>query len=485
MQLSNLVRLVVFIGMTVAVALHAPPALVIVLAALGTSGGVAYRPASSALLPKLVGESGLAPAMAFLSTLYSLAIVAGPALGAAVLAFGSPALAFAINAATFGVSSLFLRAITSRSAGLGGEAEVPPSSWRMFVDGLAALRDTPYVPVLTLLCVVGALAYGAETVLLVVYAEEQLGVGADGYGYLIAGAGAGGVAAGLFCARLAGRRAVAVVTTVSCGLSSGGLLLYAGTSLFAVALAIAVLTGMALVVSEVVTDLAITRAAPGDLLGRVYGALEGIATAGTVLGAALAPVTISAFGLEFGMLAFGGIAAVITLATFPRLRSLDRAALAAVDARASRLRLLTVVGVLNGAAPSALEQLAEHSTEVAVPKDVEVVRQGAAADAFYIVVEGTLTVLLSREGTRPEPVRTLGAGDWFGEIGLLERVPRTATVRSDTPCRLLRIGAEEFFEALTRDQRMFGPLNESASARLAFTHPAWRNRREQDTGSQT
>jgi CRP-like cAMP-binding protein len=168
---------------------------------------------------------------------------------------------------------------------------------------------------------------------------------------------------------------------------------------------------------------------------------------------------------------------------YPRLRSLDRAALAAVDARASRLRLLTVVGVLNGAAPSALEQLAEYSTEVTVPGGVEVVRQGDAADAFYIVVEGTLTVLLTKEGATAEPVRTLGTGDWFGEIGLLERVPRTATVRSDTACRLLRIGGQEFFEALTRNPVMFGPLNQSATARLAYTHPSWRSGRDQDSGS--
>src|SRR3712207_3846973 len=47
MQLSNIVRLVIFTGMTVAVVLQASPAVVIVLAALGTASGVAYRPASS------------------------------------------------------------------------------------------------------------------------------------------------------------------------------------------------------------------------------------------------------------------------------------------------------------------------------------------------------------------------------------------------------------------------------------------------------
>ena len=483
MLLSNLTRMVIFAGMTVAVALEASAPMVIVLAALATAAGAPYRPASSALLPQLVGEGRLAPAMALLSTLYSVALVAGPALGAAVLAFGPPAIAFGINAATFGVSSIFLRAITMRSSGMGSRAEAPPSAWRMFTDGLRAVRDTPYVPVVTLLCFVGAVGYGAETVLLVQYAVQQLGVGADGYGLLIAASGVGGIAAGVFCARLAGRRTVAGVTTVSCGLTTAGLLLYAGTSMLAVAVAIAVLTGMSLVVAEVITDVAVTRAAPGEVLGRIYGAFDSIAVVGTVLGALTAPALTSIFGVRIALLLVGAVTTALTIAVFPWLRRLDRAAASAVEARASRVRLFAEVAVFTGAAPPALEQLAEAATEVTVPAGREVVRQEAPADAFYIVVEGDLAVLLSRDGAEPAPVRTLGPGDWFGEIGLLERVPRTATVRSNTPCRLLRIGGDEFFDALTRHPGMYGPLREGAAARLAYTHPSWPSRGEQPTHS--
>ncbi len=481
MLLSNLTRLLIFAGMTGAVALQVPVLVMIVLAALATAAGAPYRPASSALLPEMVGESRLAPAMAFLSFLYSVALVAGPALGAAVLAFGPPALAFGINAAAFGVSSIFLRAITIRSGHLSGAADTPPSAWRMFTDGIQAVRDTPYVPIVTLLCFVGALGYGAETVLLVVYAEQQLGVGADGYGILVAASGVGGMAAGVFCARLARRRTVAAVTTVSCGLSTAGLLLYAGTSLLAVAVAIAILTGVGTVVADVIIDVAITRTARGEVLGRIYGALEGIAVAGIVLGAVTAPALTSTLGVRLALVLFGTATTVITVAAFPRLRRLDRAAAAPVQARASRLLLLAEVAVFKGAPPPALEQLAESSTKVTVAKNIEVVRQGDPADAFYIVIDGDLTVLLSRDGAKPAAVRTLGAGDWFGEIGLLERVPRTATVRSDTTCQLLRIGGEDFFDALTMHPGIYGALREGAAARLAYTHPLWPSGGEQPT----
>lgn len=472
MLVSNLIRFAIFSAMTVVVALGSSAAVVVTLAALATVAGAPYRPASSALLPTLVGESRLAPAMAFLSTLFSVALVAGPALGAAILAFGPPALAFGINAATFAVSSVFLRAITVRSDGLGRDAETPPTAWRMFIDGMRAVRDTPYVPVVTLLCYIGAVGYGAETVLLVLYAEQQLGVGADGYGLLVAGAGVGGVAAGTFCARLAGRPTVAGLTTASCGLASAGLLLYAGTSLLLVAVAISVATGAALVVADVVTDVAITRAASGSVLGRIYGAIEGISVAGTVTGALLAPALTSVLGVRSALVVFGAVTTVAGLATFPRLRQLDRATAATVHARAARLHRLAAAAVFDGAGPSALEQLAESSTEIAVPARVNVVSEGEPADAFYVVVEGTLTVLLSGAGA-DKPVRTLDAGDWFGEIGLLERVPRTATVRSDTPCQLVRVGGEEFVDALTTYPALNGPLRAGATARLAHTHPSW------------
>jgi MFS family permease len=135
--------------------------------------------------------------------------------------------------------------------------------------------------------------------------EQQLGVGADGYGILVAASGVGGMAAGVSCARLARRRRVAAVTTVSCALSTVGLLLYAGTSLLAVALAIAVLTGMGIVVADVVIDVAITRAARGDVLGRIFGALEGVQVAGIVLGAVTAPALTSILGVRLALVLFG------------------------------------------------------------------------------------------------------------------------------------------------------------------------------------
>jgi CRP-like cAMP-binding protein len=65
------------------------------------------------------------------------------------------------------------------------------------------------------------------------------------------------------------------------------------------------------------------------------------------------------------------------------------------------------------------------------------------------------------------------AGAYFGEIGLLERIPRTATVTSVGPSRLLRLDGEQFLAALT-DAPASASLLEGARGRLARTHPSRR-----------
>jgi CRP-like cAMP-binding protein len=65
----------------------------------------------------------------------------------------------------------------------------------------------------------------------------------------------------------------------------------------------------------------------------------------------------------------------------------------------------------------------------------------------------------------------LGAGDYFGEIGLIERIPRTATVTATTKAVLLRIDGAAFLDALTQSAPS-AALLDGASLRLRRTHPS-------------
>jgi CRP/FNR family cyclic AMP-dependent transcriptional regulator len=60
-----------------------------------------------------------------------------------------------------------------------------------------------------------------------------------------------------------------------------------------------------------------------------------------------------------------------------------------------------------------------------------------------VIVSGTVTV--ERDGAK---INALKAGDFFGEIAVIDRGPRTATVTADTPCRLLVINHRDFLSLI-------------------------------------
>jgi CRP-like cAMP-binding protein len=86
-----------------------------------------------------------------------------------------------------------------------------------------------------------------------------------------------------------------------------------------------------------------------------------------------------------------------------------------------------------------LERVGELADEVEVGLDTVLAEQGRVGHEFFIVLEGRVMVLDGRT-----PVRTLGPGEFFGEIALIESVPRTATVRAEGIVQLLVIGHREF-----------------------------------------
>jgi CRP/FNR family cyclic AMP-dependent transcriptional regulator len=95
----------------------------------------------------------------------------------------------------------------------------------------------------------------------------------------------------------------------------------------------------------------------------------------------------------------------------------------------ARLKAIPVFASLD---EQTLLRVAIFASEVSHPAGRELVRQGDYAREFMAIEEGEVDVL--RDGER---IATLGAGDFFGEIGVLEKTRRTATVVATTPVRLV------------------------------------------------
>jgi hypothetical protein len=159
----------------------------------------------------------------------------------------------------------------------------------------------------------------------------------------------------------------------------------------------------------------------------------------------LVPVIVGTLGLRWALVVAGGALLAVTFAAVPRLRGLDRRAEATRRELAPRVELLERLGVFDGAPRQQLETMAAALEGRAVPAGAAVVTEGEQADAFYLVRSGGLAVLSAGErGGEPARVNTLGPGDYFGEIGLLERIPRTATVRAETDTLVWRLAGDDF-----------------------------------------
>ena len=123
--------------------------------------------------------------------------------------------------------------------------------------------------------------------------------------------------------------------------------------------------------------------------------------------------------------------------------------------------ILARVQLFDGVSRLALERLAGTLQVLKVSRGDIIIQQGDAPDDLYVVRSGDLTV--AKNG---EPVATLGADDWFGEIGLLRQVPRTATVRAAGNAELWRIRGADFLSAVNESALPATALLEGISTRL-------------------
>jgi NTE family protein len=107
--------------------------------------------------------------------------------------------------------------------------------------------------------------------------------------------------------------------------------------------------------------------------------------------------------------------------------------------------------MLAGLSQALRHKLAAHSTWVSVPAGSWLFRQGDDGDSLYVVHSGRLEVVI--EGASAEVARVLTAGSVVGELALLTREPRSASVRARRDSELLQVTSTDFAELLSHEPR--------------------------------
>ncbi|MCG8591754.1 MAG: Crp/Fnr family transcriptional regulator [Proteobacteria bacterium] len=95
-----------------------------------------------------------------------------------------------------------------------------------------------------------------------------------------------------------------------------------------------------------------------------------------------------------------------------------------------------------------LDTIASHLIERRYPKQTVIVEEGLAGDYMYIIREGRVKVTKTSEDGREKIMGFLDAGDFFGEMSLLEHAPRSASVKTLEPARLLALSRKDFLAHL-------------------------------------
>jgi CRP-like cAMP-binding protein/predicted MFS family arabinose efflux permease len=454
-----------------AAAVNAPVVLIIVLAVWTSVTTASYDPTARATIPAIVGEEHLAAANSVQAAVENLTIIVGPAIGALLLLLGPPPVVFAVNAATFGFSALVVSRIRARSApGDATEGGTLGPLQQMGV-GIRAFFSSSTVVVLAGFSIVASFMYGTDTVLFVVLSKQQLGTGSQGYGYLLAALGVGGLVMAPFMNRIAGMRRLGTIIVV--GLIVFGLptALLAVVHSPAIAFGLEVIRGGGTVVVDVLAITALQRTVSPDVVARVFGVFFALVLAAISLGALLMPILLGAFGLTTTLLIVGFSIPAMTVLSYPKVRQIDRRAVRQLAAIEPKIAVLQRLDIFAGASRATLERLALSAVEETVPAGRVMIQEGAEADDFFVLVDGEVEVTAAGEAGVATMLGSLTPPNYFGEIGLLARRPRTATVRAVAQCTLYRIRGDDFVEALTVSALSPAALG-SAQRRLARTHPS-------------
>jgi CRP/FNR family transcriptional regulator, cyclic AMP receptor protein len=135
-------------------------------------------------------------------------------------------------------------------------------------------------------------------------------------------------------------------------------------------------------------------------------------------------------------------------------------------ARDEKLDLLHRIPLFSTFDQRRLERLGMLADEVDVPAGKVLMRQGETGSDMMVIVDGSVSV--ERDGNR---LNTLGPGDFFGEIALVDGGPRTATVTAEAPTRLLVITHRDFHSMMDEFPEIADQVMNALANRVRHLEP--------------
>jgi len=298
---------------------------------------------------------------------------------------------------------------------------------------------------------------GAADVLAVIVALDLLGLAQGSVGYLNAAWGIGALLGGAALALLLDRGQLATGLLVG-SLVAGGSLALPGLWVVGTAGYIGWLgMGVGYTFVEVAARTLLQRLGSDETLARSLAFLEASRFAAMALGSIVVPGMIALIGIRGTVIAFGALLPAFALLRWAALRALEIGAPVEED-HYRRLREHPVFAPLP---IDTLERLSHDLVDLTPARGERIITQGEPGDRFYLIAAGRVEVFVDGAFRRNQ-----SEGDCFGEIALLNDVPRSATVTALEECRLLALNRDRFISAVTGQRRSNEMAGSVVQARL-------------------
>ncbi len=441
---TDIVRGLLMLVIATAVYLQMSIWIIVALAITATCFSAFFGPALGAYLPSLArDESELGPANSAWSSLVSLAFFIGPAVAALLLTLGSLVVAFILNALTFAVVAVVLFGLPSKEPEVKAATTDSAESAKSSQIGLREALSPITRPLLglTVLNVVVGFVWGGMGVITVILSVQIFHIDeATGTGLLNSAIGVGGLLGAVVASALVLRRRQGPPLVLGAAALGVGLALLGYVPDFALALAALGFASAGALLVEIVMTTLLQRIVPDAVRGRALGLIDTAYVLFYAAGAFAIPIIAS--GQAALVLLVSGVA--IAIAGVVSLLMLGAYAIQqpAKDARGR----LAEVALFAGLPPARLERAMSRASLRDVRQGTTIIRQTDAADFFYVINSGRVEVTQTDASGASHLLRQMGPGEFFGEIGLLSRVPRTATVVALTDCTLVALDGPAFLE---------------------------------------
>lgn len=462
MLAAQLGRLITLVLSAVALAGDAPAAVIFAGAGVMTILGTSIKPAQAALLPSLASTpEELTAANVTFSSVESVSLFAGPALGGLLLAVTDESVVFLVAAALAVAAALLIAGV--RTTGAARERKRRTEGFLTELSaGYRTIASEPGLRVIAGLWTAAWLSAGALHVLLVAAALDLLDLGDSGVGLLSASIGVGGTVGIVVGLALVTGERLAIIFGTGLVIRGSALALIGVWPEPALAFALLFVTGIGNTILDSAASTLLQRMVRDEVRARVFGALQGVFILGLGVGTIGVPAVIELAGVRAAFMVTGALLVGLTVLS---ARSLARIRPAAPVADET-LDLLRSVPIFSPLPPAVLEYLAGTLATVRKQAGEVVFNQGDSGDRYYLVAEGEVEV--SVDG---RVATTLGPGEGFGEIALLRDVPRTATVRAKTDVTLHALERDEFISVVSGNPVSAEEAEALISTRLSSAGP--------------